>query len=188
MEIDLKNIKAIIGLGNPTEKYQNTYHNVGKLTINYIVQKLNIKKFKSEKYFRYYNITTNTNDTIYIIDSQTFMNESNLVVQKVIEKFQIKSKEILIIHDDSDLQIGKFKYVFARGSAGHHGIESIFKSLKTKNFWRLRIGIRPINSSQKTLKAEKFVLKNINKKDKKIFYCIVDGLIEKLIKNVLPSS
>lgn len=187
MELKFKN-KLIIGIGNPLKKYEKTYHNIGKLAINYIIQKFNLtKELKQNKYFEYCKLNTNDN-LIYLINSKTFMNESGLAVQEVIKQFKINPENILVIHDDSDLIIGKFKYVFNRGSAGHHGIESIFQTLKTKKFWRMRIGIRPKNFSQNELKAEQFVLKNIKPQDKKIFYSIFDGLIEKLIEKTLPFS
>lgn len=184
MKINFKNIKLIIGIGNPSKKYENTYHNIGKLAINYIIRKLNLKnELKQKKYFEYCCL-----NNLILSKSKTFMNESGLAIQEIIRKFKINPENILIIHDDSDIKIGKFKYVFNRGSAGHHGIESIFKISKTKNFWRLRIGIRPPNSSQLNLKAEEFVLKNIKLEDKKNFYLIFDELIEKVMENILPSS
>ena len=73
----------------------------------------------------------------------------------------------MIVQDDSDIYLGNYKLSFGRGAAGHHGVENIQATLKTKNFWRLRIGIRPPNEKLRQ-KSEKFVLKKITAADKKI--------------------
>ncbi|MEK7553299.1 MAG: aminoacyl-tRNA hydrolase [Patescibacteria group bacterium] len=185
-----QNIKIIIGLGNPDKEYANTYHNVGFLAIDYLVKNQNLKiknqndnvKFKNVKYFNYLKI-----DEIILIKSETFMNESGKMILEVKKYFKAKLDGILIIHDDSDIEIGKYKISFDRGSAGHNGVESIIKSLKTKDFWRLRIGIRPpirINqhkiSINLRLKAAAFVLKKINKKNLEI----LDNVFEEAMKKI----
>ena len=186
MKPDFKSIKLIIGLGNPFKEYENTYHNIGILALNYIIEKfkLNKKDKKSEKYFDYLKFNLNK-QIYYLIFPKTYMNESGLAIKEAIKKFKVLPENILIIQDESDLNIGKFKYNFKSGSAGHHGIESIINLCKSNQFWRLRIGIRPKESK---LKAEKFVLNKIKKEDKKIFYLIFEKLIEKLIEKTLPAS
>lgn len=138
MDFNPSKIKLVIGLGNPDKQYDKTYHNVGHLFVDYIsgdAQKTDV-----------------------------YMNESGKYVKKAIKKSGIKSEELLIAHDDSDLEIGKYKIDFGRGAAGHHGIESIQQNLKTNDFWRLRIGIRPANETIRQ-KAEEFVLKKISAAD-----------------------
>jgi PTH1 family peptidyl-tRNA hydrolase len=183
--LDFNTIKIIIGLGNPESQYENTYHNIGKLAVKYIIKKLknNITQNKKEKLFDYSVLEINQNK-FYLILPKTYMNESGKALLEVLKKFKAHPQNILIIQDDSDIYIGKYKYVFGRNSAGHHGIDSIFNILKSKNFWRLRIGIRPKNSLKQ--KALDFVLKEISPEHKKIFYGVFDKLTEKLTENVLP--
>lgn len=90
------------------------------------------------------------------------MNQSGNFVKAALKKYKIKPEEILIAHDDSDIELGKYKISFGRGSAGHNGVQSIIDALKTKNFWRLRIGI---GCELTRTKAIDLVLKKINKKD-----------------------
>src|SRR3989344_7401948 len=116
-------INLIIGLGNPNPEYANTYHNVGHLFIDHLLKIENLK--------------------LKIIKSEVYMNESGRFVAQALKKHNVKPEQLLIVHDDSDLQLGTYKLQFGRGAAGHHGIENVIKVLKTKNFWRLRIGIRP---------------------------------------------
>ena len=149
----------IIGLGNPGKQYEKTYHNAGFLFIQYLMDK---KPANSE--FRIQNSE--------LLKSDVYMNESGKFVAKILKKHGVKPKEILIVHDDSDIELGKYKISFGRGSAGHRGVESIIKLLGTKNFWRLRIGIRKTSRKKAGLPAEAYrvkagelVLKKISKKD-----------------------
>jgi len=163
MNFKTQNLKLIIGLGNPSEKYQNTYHSVGLLFINYLKEKLPKPNF-------------------YILASNTFMNLSGDFVKSALKKYNLKPDQILIVHDDADIEIGKYKLSFAKNSAGHKGVDSVIKSLKTKNFWRLRIGIRPLIQinylkTKKREKAETFVLKKISAKDKKTLMALFEKII-----------
>lgn len=143
----LKNIKLIIGLGNPDKKYTDTYHNVGHLAVEHFSKILDSR--------------------FYFLVSDVYMNESGRFVAQALKKHNIKPEALLIVHDDSDLKLGTYRFQFGRGAAGHHGVESVQAALKTKNFWRLRIGIRPPEEKIRE-KAEKFVLKKISSADKKI--------------------
>ncbi|MBI3638345.1 peptidyl-tRNA hydrolase [Candidatus Wolfebacteria bacterium] len=143
--------KIIVGLGNPGGEYKKTYHNAGFLFIDYLVKNSQI---------------------LNSLKSDVYMNLSGSFVKKALKKYKVKSEEILIVHDDSDIELGGYKLSFGRGSAGHNGVESIIKSLGTKNFWRLRIGVgtkqQTANSKQQTakkVKAMDLVLKKITKKD-----------------------
>lgn len=154
-------IKLIIGLGNPDKKYENTYHNVGFLFIDYLKENQQIFNFPALPAGRQFSIFKSTE----------YMNTSGKFAAKELKKSGAKPEELLIVHDDSDLALGSFKLQFGRGAAGHHGIENIQAALKTKDFWRLRIGIRPASENPPAggrQKAEKFVLKKITAADKKI--------------------
>lgn len=158
---NINKIKIIIGLGNPGQAYKNTYHNVGflfveYLTANYFPQTTRLKLFKTENFY---------------------MNESGNYVQKILKKSKTEPQETLVAHDDADLELGKFKIQFNRNSAGHKGVESIIQKLDTKEFWRLRIGIRKSNNKSK---AEIFVLKKITSADKKELEKTFDLLINNL--------
>ena len=119
-------VKLIIGLGNPGKEYERTRHNAGFLFIDEL-ERLKIK--------------------ITLAKSQSFMNESGKAVADLIKFYKIKPENILVVHDDIDILWSNFKFSFGRSSAGHKGVESVIKALKTKNFWRLRIGIQPIRQA-----------------------------------------
>ncbi|MBT9171017.1 MAG: Peptidyl-tRNA hydrolase [Actinobacteria bacterium] len=146
--------RIIIGLGNPGKKYERTYHNVGFLAIDYFANlQLPIINYQ-------------------LLKSNVYMNQSGNFVKAALKKYKIKPEEILIVHDDSDIELGKYKISFNRGSAGHNGVQSIIDALKTKNFWRLRIGIRKVSSikyQESRKKAGEMVLKKIDRENFKIF-------------------
>lgn len=171
--------RLIIGLGNPGKKYEKTYHNVGFLAVDFLTANLekfkiqnspkqNPKQISSELYGAGKFATEQAK--FKILKSEVYMNESGGFVKKTAKQNNAKPEELLIIHDDSDIKMGEYKLSFGRSSAGHRGAQSIIDSLKTKNFWRLRIGIgrEPTRTSRGLVrkKAGEIVLKKISKTDR----------------------
>jgi len=153
----------IIGLGNPLKKYINTRHNVGFMAIDKFKENNNFPGFKFDKKS---NALLSKKDNIILLKPQTFMNESGKSVKKIIKDKNIKLENLIVVHDDIDLIIGKIKIVKDRGSAGHKGVESIINELKTKNFIRIRIGIG--FQSEKPKDTKNFVINNFTKEEKEI--------------------
>ncbi|MEK7578628.1 MAG: aminoacyl-tRNA hydrolase [Patescibacteria group bacterium] len=154
------NPKLVVGLGNPGKEYENTRHNTGFMFVEALAEKLNAPEFAYDKKFKG-EISElkieNSKLKILLAKPQIFINRSGEAVLALSEFFKIKPENILIVHDDIDILWGKFKFSFGRSSAGHKGVESVIKSLKTKNFWRLRIGIQPV--IKKRISADKIILK-----------------------------
>jgi len=133
-------IKLVVGLGNPGNEYENTRHNIGFIFIDVLAKYLNVSEVG-----------------LRLAKPQTFMNKSGTAVSALSKYYKAKSENILVIHDDIDILWGRYKFSFGRSSAGHQGVESIIKALKTKNFWRLRIGIQP--TVKRHTSADKIILK-----------------------------
>ena len=152
--MDKINIRLIIGLGNPGPDYKNTRHNMGFLFIDKLAESLEAtdfeykKKLDSEIAEINYKLKAISHKLI-LVKPQTFMNKSGEAVSAVVKFYKVKPENILVVHDDVDIEWGNFKISFGRSSAGHKGVESIIKALKTKNFWRLRIGINRNQHSTK---------------------------------------
>lgn len=177
-------IKLIIGLGNPDKKYTLTYHNVGFLFIDYLEKNLMASQ----------SLITN----YQLLKSGVYMNDSGRFVAKELRKNGVKPEELLVIHDDSDIELGKFKVSFGRGSAGHKGVLSIINALKTRDFRRLRIGVRKARgglagrSSNEALlrqglrrtQAGDFVLKKIAKAD----LIVLQEVFKEALAKILESS
>ncbi len=144
-------IKLIYGIGNEGEEFVNLKHNLGKEIIkHYLKNPIILKNAYYEKF-----------DDLILSSNLGYVNQSGKGLKELIEKLKLKPEEILVIHDDADLIFPFFKVSFGSGSAGHKGIESIIKNLKTKNFWRFRIGIQ----GRKRKKAEEIVLSKWSKKE-----------------------
>lgn len=158
----------IVGLGNPGKKYEKTRHNVGFLAVDELA-KTKTRCFKLAK-------------------PQTFMNRSGRAVKALVRFYNVKPDNLWIIHDDIDLSLGKIKISKGRGSAGHRGVQSIIDELKTKDFWRVRIGICP--EAGKPNNVEKFVLQNFTQEEEKTLkelvpqiFDLLQSEINKQIKN-----
>lgn len=164
--------KLLIGLGNPGPDYAKTYHNAGSFFIDLLSEG---KKFKKADGFAYSKI-----GDVVLIKLSSFMNESGFSVKQVMKYFKAAPSEILIIHDDSDLDIGEYKFATNRGSAGHNGVKSIMEVCKTNDINRLRLGIR-YDTTGNRLKAGGFVLKTMGKKDVAALQNIVNNLKEELL-------
>lgn len=158
---------AIIGLGNPGEKYKENRHNAGYMFIDYFLQNQNDKaKFKSNKYTQSEEIKiTLKNQTFLLVKPLTFMNLSGQAVKKLTKIYGLKSSDFIIVHDDLDIPLGKFKIQKGIGPKLHNGLESIENSLGTKNFWRVRIGV---DNRSVWMNGETYVLRNFTPEEKEI--------------------
>jgi len=165
----------IVGLGNPGDKYINTRHNIGFLVIDQLKNKLNFPDFVFDKKS---NSLLSKKEDIILAKPNTYMNLSGLTARALSKYYKMESKNQIIVHDDIDLPLGKIRVSKDRGSAGHKGVESIIKELKTKNFVRIRIGIQ--SEVGKPKKTEEFVLKKFNKEEKGIVTEVIENAIEEI--------
>jgi len=154
----------IVGLGNPGKEYEKTRHNIGFQAIDEIAETFNFPAFASKSIFNA-EISKGMykKQNIVLVRPRTFMNLSGKSVKLLVKN--LKAKELLVIHDDIDIPLGKIRVVNNRGAASHNGVKSIINELKTKNFIRLRIGIKP---KIKIKVLDKFVLQKFNKEEEKI--------------------
>ena len=129
----------LVGLGNPTPNSDNNRHNVGFKIIDSINKKFSLSKQKPK--FKGLLTTGNiASKKVYAIKPLTFMNNSGICIRELIEYFKINSEDIIVFHDDLDVEFGKIKTKFGGSSAGHNGIASIDKFIG-KYYSRVRIGI-----------------------------------------------
>lgn len=130
-------MKLIVGLGNIGKEYENTRHNVGFMVLdNYL------KDVKwSSKFNAYYYEKNCGGEKVIFIKPTTYMNNSGLAVGQFVSYYNISLNDLLIIQDDLDQSIGKYKLKFHSSSGGHNGIKSIISSLHSNDFPRLKIGI-----------------------------------------------
>ena len=150
-----------VGLGNPSPDNEDNRHNIGFKIIDAINQKFGLSKQKPK--FKGLLTTGNIgNKKVYAIKPLTFMNNSGICIRELIEYFKIDSENVVVFHDDLDVDFGKIKAKFGGSSAGHNGIESIDKFIG-KDYSRVRIGIGKPNSNND---AAKHVLKDFDEEEK----------------------
>ena len=124
-------MKLVVGLGNPEKKYEFTRHNCGFRAIDYYASKNNLS-FKS-KFNGHYAETIVNNTKLILLKPQTYMNLSGESVIKFVNYYNINIEDILVIYDDVDFEVGKFKLRRGGSSGGHNGINNIIDLLKTQN-------------------------------------------------------
>ena len=161
-------MKVIVGLGNPGKEYEGTRHNIGRETASRIAKKLSFDPFEHNLTFAG-QVARGTigKNSVFIILPETYMNKSG----KAFAAVKAKNEDIILIHDDSDIPLGTAKISFGKRSAGHKGVESVMRALKTRDFWRIRIGTQKkkhIDAMEIVLKkfspAEKLIIKKLEKK------------------------
>ena len=147
----------LVGLGNPTPDSENNRHNVGFKIIDSINKKFNLSKQKPK--FKGLLTTGNIGkEKIYAIKPLTFMNHSGICIKELIEYFKIDVEDVIVFHDDLDVEFGKIKAKFGGSSAGHNGIASIDKFIG-KDYSRVRIGIGKPKGS---IEVADYVLQNFD--------------------------
>lgn len=135
-------MKLIIGLGNPGKEYLKTWHNIGFLTLDHIANVFNFEKFKADKKFKAEITIGHIGDEkIILVKPQTYMNNSGSAVLTISKYYKLNPEDIIVIHDDIDLPLGRLKIIKNSSAGGHNGIKSIIQYLNTQDFIRVRIGV-----------------------------------------------
>ena len=141
----------IVGLGNPGEEYAKTRHNTGRLALGAFIKTHDIILLPDKKSNSLLGKGKIQAKLFEVIFPETFMNNSGKSVVYFV-KSKLGAKNMVVIQDDVDLPLGKFKVSFARGSGGHKGVESIMRALKTNKFLRIRVGVSPATPKGKIKK------------------------------------
>jgi len=131
---------VIVGLGNPGEAYANTRHNVGAMVVKACCRELGVR-LRGRGFQSRYVITFFESKALMLFCPITYMNRSGLAVKACAEHFDLEPSDLLVVHDDLDLPVGRLKMVRRGGSGGHKGVQSIIEHLGSDAFPRLKIGI-----------------------------------------------
>ena len=164
-----------VGLGNPTQNSENNRHNVGFKIIDNINKKFSLSK-KKPKLKGLLTTGNINNKKIYAIKPLTFMNNSGICISELIEYFKIDAENVIVFHDDLDVEWGKIKVKFGGSIAGHNGIASIDKFIG-KDYSRVRIGIgKPKNG----IEVADYVLQNFDEDETVGIKKISDSITESI--------
>ncbi len=159
-------MKLIVGLGNPDDKYKNTFHNLGFMCVDKLAQKLGVE-FKKTQCKALIAETRCGGEKVIITKPQTYMNLSGDSVSELVKFYKIDVKDLIVAYDDYDITVGSVR-IRQDGSAGtHNGMRDIIAKLGNSNFPRVRIGFKPLEQTQ--IPLINYVLSGISEKDKPIF-------------------
>ena len=155
-------MKLIVGLGNPGKEYVKTRHNIGFMAIDKYIENKNLNS--KEKFGGIYYETNINGEKAILLKPQKYINLSGEVIIQFVKFFKINIDDVLIIHDDLDMPVGKTKLRMSGGSGGHNGLKNIELYFKTKNYKRIKVGI----SNNKNIDTKNNVLGKYNNDDNKI--------------------
>ena len=176
-------MKLIAGLGNPGRGYANNRHNIGFMCLNYFAKTQGIRLDKKQGKART-GAGEVAGDKAILARPQTYMNLSGESVSRLVKKFDINLNDLVVIHDDLDLPLGKIRIRHGGGSGGHKGIDSIVSLLDSQDFSRLRIGIgRPTSGPAQISEADiiSYVLSDFTPEEKQIIAQVIPRVSEAIL-------
>ena len=171
-------IKFVVGLGNPGEKYSNTRHNFGFRAVDKVAEHENLswKNWNDMASITFYK---RNDKNILIAKPMTFMNNSGFPIVGLLKYYKILPSEMLVLYDDYSIPVGEYKFRATGSSGGHNGVNSIIAQTGTTAFPRMKLGMGPL---PKYAKIVDFVLSNFNSQDSEK----VDSVLDK-IKDIVDT-
>ncbi len=171
-------MKLIIGLGNPGKQYMNTWHNAGFLAVEQIQKELDFSDFKKDaKLQAELSEGKIGREKIILAKPQTFMNLSGQSVAAILNYYKLTKEDLIVIHDDLDLPLGKIRLTKSSSAGGHNGVKSIIENLGGQNFIRLKIGVH--TDLRAKMETADYVLTRPGKDEQKT--------LKEIIKNTAPA-
>jgi PTH1 family peptidyl-tRNA hydrolase len=173
--------KLIVGLGNPGRSYVGNRHNIGFICLRYFARASAIKLDQKKGLARIGRGTV-AGSKVVLARPQTFMNNSGQSVSRLLRKFAVNPKDLMVIHDDLDLPLAKIRIGSGSGSGGHKGISSIIEELGTQDFTRLRVGIgRPANPNPGEDDIITYVLSDFTPEEKQAINPVIPRVSEAIL-------
>lgn len=172
-------MKLIVGLGNPGNEYNKTRHNIGFMCIDEIAKFFNVN-FDSNKFNGIYTQFNYNGEKIILLKPQKYMNLSGEVIRDYVNFFKINIEDILVICDDIDTEVGKYRLRYKGSSGGHNGLKNIELHLSTQIYKRIKVGI----SNNKNVDTKDYVLGKFSKDELDLINPIIDEM-PKIIEDYL---
>lgn len=169
-------MKLIVGLGNPDKKYENTRHNTGFAVIDKTLAKLNVELDKN-KFNADYTMINRNGEKIYILKPLTYMNLSGEAVAPFMKYFGIEPEDLVVVHDDLDLPVGKIRLRQSGSCGGQNGMRNIIDLLGDSNIKRIRVGI----GKDPLIPVVDYVLGKTKKEDLEVYNQALDKASDALI-------
>ena len=177
-------MKLIVGLGNPGRGYTRNRHNIGFMCLSHFARKQGIR-FDRKRGKARIGVGEVAGEGVVLARPQTFMNLSGQSVVRLVSRFEIALDDLLVIHDDLDLSLGKIRLRRGGSSGGHKGVDSIISSLRSQDFPRLRVGIgRPASDEKYDEGTEgviSYVLSDFTPEEKQIVTQAISRVSEAIL-------
>ncbi len=173
-------MRLIVGLGNPGRRYRLSRHNLGFRAIDHIAGESHVR-IQEKKFRALIGEGRLLDEEVILAKPQTFMNLSGEPVGALKGFFKINLKELILIHDDVDLNFGRIRIKQRGGDGGHLGLRSVIESVGDDKFLRVRLGVgRPILGEE----ATEYVLSNFTDEEEKTLPQFLD-IAEKAVKALI---
>ncbi|MCP5062073.1 MAG: aminoacyl-tRNA hydrolase [Ignavibacteriae bacterium] len=173
-------MKVIFGIGNPGKNYELTRHNIGFQILDGFAEKYKLQFVPSKS--EYWKVESDIESSTFIlVKPTTYVNNSGLIFLELIEKYNLSAEDILVVVDDINLDLGKFRIRKSGGDGGHNGLKSIIYNIESNNFPRIRVGIANPTEDEN---LSDYVLSNFTNKETEIINNN-SSLIIKLIENFI---
>lgn len=166
---------VIVGLGNPGRRYTKTRHNIGFMVADNLAERYGIELRTKELYTA--GKGSMEGNTIVLVEPLTFMNRSGLAVKDVMQRHGVEAGNLIVIHDDIDMETGKLKIRKTGSSGGHKGIASIIERIGTKEFVRVKIGI----GREEGVLVEDYVLSKFRKEEIPVIRDAITGAADAVV-------
>lgn len=167
-------MRLLAGLGNPGTKYQGTRHNIGFTALDRLARRHGIA-LSQQRFSSVMGSGRVAGAKVLLIQPQTYMNLSGQAVRRVFDYFKLSLDDLLVLHDDMDVELGRIKIVVRGGPGGHKGVASIIEALGTDEFARIKIGVGRPGAGQK---SEDYVLSQFSPGEEDVMRRIVEKVVE----------
>lgn len=182
-QLTQSNTWLVVGLGNPGPNYQHNRHNIGQQVLDALAEKQSLR-FKSHKTGSLICELSDQSQKLILAKSQGFMNLSGHPVQKLLQFYSLKPENVIVIHDELDIEFGEIRKKFDGGHAGHNGLRDISAKCGT-NYHRVRFGIgRPPGQ----MAVSDFVLQNFSTVERKELPVLIELAVDHVLEITNPKT
>jgi PTH1 family peptidyl-tRNA hydrolase len=133
-------VHLVVGLGNPGKNYQHTRHNIGFMVVDRLAE-AHATRVTRARFYSHWGETVIASHKLILAKPQTLMNRSGQAVAALMAYFKLTTHDLLVIHDDLDVDFGRIKIVRGGGYGGHRGVQSIHEALAEETYVRVKVGI-----------------------------------------------
>ncbi len=168
-------MKIVVGLGNIGDKYRRTRHNVGFRIVERLAAGEQFREDKSQEVYMCRKGGT------LLIKPATFMNDSGRAVRKVMDFYKIGTSDLVLVHDDLDIEIGDYKIQLGKGPKVHNGVSSVESAVISVDFWRLRVGVDSRKNQRFDGSGSDYVLSNFSSADEEILEDVIEESCDELL-------